>query len=105
MGFPRYSVEVCNVTTAADSWVSCVRLLSHTSLRVQVKQEEEATSTKMSTSTGGKYVPPFMKEGAKTGGVSMANARGRGEVGNMWRGKVARAGRLVDLPSGCDLSI
>ena len=32
------------------------------------------------TSTGGKYVPPFMKDGAKSGGVSMMSSRGRGEV-------------------------
>ena len=53
---------------------------------VQVKQEEEAAS-KMTTSTGGKYVPPFMKEGAKAGGVSMMSSRGRGErrLGH-WRG-------------------
>ena len=44
-------------------------------------KEAEDSSKAASASTGGKYVPPFMKEGAKMRGESMMGARGRGESG------------------------
>ncbi|KAF0299930.1 Eukaryotic translation initiation factor 3 subunit G [Amphibalanus amphitrite] len=63
----------------------------------EVKQEEEATSTKMSTSTGGKYVPPFMKEGARSGGVSMANSRGRDDYATIRVTNLSESTRESDL--------
>lgn len=63
----------------------------------EVKQEEEAASKMSSTSTGGKYVPPFMKEGAKMRGESMMSSRGRDDYATVRVTNLSESTRESDL--------
>ncbi|XP_037070673.1 eukaryotic translation initiation factor 3 subunit G-like [Pollicipes pollicipes] len=63
----------------------------------EAKQEEEASKMAGSTSTGGKYVPPFMKEGAKMRGESMMSSRGRDDYATVRVTNLSESTRESDL--------
>lgn len=64
----------------------------------EMKQEEEAAGKITTTSTGGKYVPPFMKEGAnKMRGESMMSSRGRDDYATVRVTNLSESTRESDL--------
>lgn len=64
----------------------------------EAKQEEEASSKSMSgAATGGKYVPPFMKEGSKGVGASMMSTRGRDDYATVRVTNLSESTRETDL--------
>jgi len=60
-------------------------------------KEAEDSSKAASASTGGKYVPPFMKEGAKMRGESMMGARGRDDYATVRVTNLSESTRESDL--------